>query len=116
MPYSEIKKDIAKASVIALPSFAEALPMTWLEAMAMEKALVTSHIGWAKEIMIDGKTGYTVNPKNHQLYADRVTELLENPEKAQKMEKAARKQVLEKFSTQVIIPKNIELYKNLISK
>ena len=39
VPYMKIKNYIASAEVVVLPSFAEALPMTWLEAMAMEKAI-----------------------------------------------------------------------------
>ena len=35
VPYHTIKEHIAKANVVVLPSFAEAFPMTWLEAMAM---------------------------------------------------------------------------------
>src|SRR5690606_24849102 len=45
LPYEKVLYHIAPANVIVLPSFAEALPMTWIEAMAMEKALVTSDIG-----------------------------------------------------------------------
>ncbi len=115
LSYSEIKEEIAKAAVIVLPSFAEALPMTWLEAMAMEKALVTSNIGWAQEVMIDGKTGYTANPKDHKLYAERIIELLEHPQKAREMGENARKQVLQKFSTEIVTPQNIKFYQNLIS-
>ncbi|MDT0686839.1 glycosyltransferase family 4 protein [Autumnicola psychrophila] len=112
--YSEIKEHIAEAAVIVLPSFAEALPMTWLEAMAMEKALVTSNIGWAKEVMIDGKTGYTEDPKNHKAYAEKILHLLNNPEEAKSMGKAARQQVLKKFSTEVVVQQNISFYKELV--
>lgn len=113
LPYSEIIPEIQKAAVVALPSFAEALPMTWLEAMAMEKALVTSNIGWAKEIMIDGKTGFMVHPQDHKIYAERILELLQKPELSRKMGKAARKHVSTCFSTQVVKEKNIAFYKSL---
>ena len=39
--------------------------MTWIESMSMEKALVTSNIGWAPEVMVDGVTGFTVSPSDH---------------------------------------------------
>src|SRR5690606_27830702 len=42
LPYEKVLDQVATANVVVLPSFAEALPMTWIEAMAMEKALVTS--------------------------------------------------------------------------
>ncbi len=114
VPYEKIRDYIASAGVVVLPSFAEALPMTWLEAMAMEKALVTSNIGWAKEVMIDGKTGYKEDPKNHTAYAEKILELLNNPQLADKMGEAAREQVVKKFSTEVVVSQNINFYEELV--
>lgn len=114
LPYEEILEQIANAHVVVLPSFAEALPMTWLEAMAMEKPLVTSDIGWAKEVMIDGETGFTVYPKNHEEFAEKILQLLNDPSIAIKMGKAARKRVIEKFSTDVVVEQNIKFYRSII--
>jgi glycosyltransferase involved in cell wall biosynthesis len=114
LPYEKVLAQIASANVVVLPSFAEALPMTWLEAMAMEKALVTSDIGWAKEVMIDGITGFTVDPKNHQEYAGKVLQLLNDPALARKMGKAAREQVVAKFSSEVVVRRNIGFYEKVV--
>jgi glycosyltransferase involved in cell wall biosynthesis len=116
LPYDNILEEIAKAQLVVLPSFAEALPMTWIEAMAMEKALVTSDIGWAQEVMIDGETGYTVDPNDHNLYADKVLEILNNPGLAKQVGKAARERVLEKFSTEVVVEENIAFYEGVVRK
>ena len=62
VPYEEVKTYIDKAFLVCLPSRAEAFPMTWLEAMAMEKPLVTSNVGWAPEVMVHKHTGLMVNP------------------------------------------------------
>ncbi|WP_339653579.1 glycosyltransferase family 4 protein, partial [uncultured Salegentibacter sp.] len=35
IPYQKIKNVLSNSAVVVLPSFAEALPMTWIEAMAM---------------------------------------------------------------------------------
>ena len=112
--YNEVKKHIAQANVIVLPSFAEAFPMTWLETLAMEKALVSSDIGWAKELMIDGETGSTVNPKEHRAYANKIVELLQNDDKCKEFGKAGRQRVINNFSTEVITEQNISFYKSLI--
>ncbi|AVR43819.1 glycosyltransferase family 1 protein [Christiangramia fulva] len=116
LDYSMVRKEIEKANVVVLPSFAEALPMTWLEAMAMEKALVTSNIGWAPEVMIDGETGFTVDPRDHQLYAEKILQLLKDKNLAGNMGKAARKRVEEKFSTEVVAEKNIRFYEEVLQK
>jgi glycosyltransferase involved in cell wall biosynthesis len=114
VPYNEVAKVIAKANLVTLPSFAEAFPMTWLEAMAMEKALVTSNVGWANEMMIDSKTGFTVNPNNHEDYANKMKRLLEDNTLAEQCGKQARNTVLENFEATIIANKNISLYKDVI--
>lgn len=114
LPYKAVQEEIAKASVVVLPSLAEALPMTWVEAMAMEKALVTSNIGWANEVMIDGDTGYAVDPKDHQVYSDAILELLDSETLRKSMGINARKRVSEKFATQVVVKQNLEFYKSLV--
>jgi L-malate glycosyltransferase len=110
IPYEEVSQRISKAQVIVLPSFAEAMPMTWLEAMAMEKALVTSNIGWAAEVMEDGITGYTVAPKMHKEFSDKIKELIDDPQLAKRMGSNARERILEKFSNDIVVKKNLELY------
>lgn len=114
--HSEIQKYLASANVVVLPSFAEALPMTWLEAMSMEKALVTSNVGWAPEIMTHKVTGFTEDPKDHNAYAGKIVLFLNDVEKAKKMGAAARLEILKKFSSSVVVKKNINLYREIISK
>ncbi|MDO5970552.1 glycosyltransferase family 4 protein [Flavivirga aquimarina] len=110
VPYAEVVQIINRANLVTLPSFAEALPMSWLEAMAMEKAMITSNIGWSNEIMIDGKTGFTVNPKNHLLYAEKMKQLLEDNVQANTYGRNARTLVKEKFESGILAKNNIELY------
>ncbi|MBO2544290.1 glycosyltransferase family 4 protein [Salegentibacter sp. BDJ18] len=112
--YEQVQQKLALAEVVVLPSLAEALPMTWLEAMAMEKPLVTSNIGWAKEVMLNGVTGFTEDPKDHKAYAEKILYLLDNPCEAAEMGKAARDRVKKKFSTQVVVKRNLAFYKKVV--
>lgn len=112
--YEEVKGYVSNANVVLLPSFAEAFPMTWLETLAMEKALVSSNIGWAKELMVDGETGFTVNPREHKLFAKKIIQLLNDDMLCETFGKKGRKHVLEKFSVDVVFKKNLEFYNSLI--
>jgi len=114
VPYNKVKEHIARANVIVLPSFAEAFPMTWLEAMAMGKALVTSNIGWAKELTVDGETGFTENPVNHNLYAEKIIKLLENVDLNRTFGTNAKKRISNYFSQEIISKQNIEYFKSII--
>ncbi|NDP27724.1 MAG: glycosyltransferase family 4 protein, partial [Flavobacterium sp.] len=66
VPYQEIKNHIKAASLCVFPTFAEALPVSWIEAMALQKPIVASDIGWAKEVIEEGIEGFLVHPKNHK--------------------------------------------------
>ena len=81
---------------------------------SIKKSLVTSDIGWAKEVMIDGLTGFTVDPKDHKEYAGKVLQLLNNPALALKMGKAARELVVVKFSSEVVVERNIGFYRRIV--
>jgi len=114
--YEEIKNVLNNSAVVALPSFAEAFPMTWLEAMAMEKPLVTSNIGWAQEIMINGVTGLMEDPEAHMAYAEKILYLLDNPQEAAEMGIAARKRIKENFSSEIVVLQNIKFYESILNK
>ncbi|MGJ5640616.1 glycosyltransferase family 4 protein [Formosa sp. S-31] len=114
VPYEIIKTYIAQAQVVVLPSFAEAFPMTWLETLAMEKPLVSSNIGWAKELMVDGETGFTVNPRDHEAYALTIVELLKDKNKGLELGKTGRKRIEDLFSTHRTAQKSIAFYKKII--
>ena len=114
VPYTEIKEKIQKATVCVFPSFAEAFPVSWLEAMAMEKPIVASNIGWASEMIDEGKNGFLVHPMNHDTFSKRICSFLENSELCLKTGIAARKKVKDFFDIKVLAQQNIEFYKSVI--
>jgi len=111
--YTEVKEILRKAEIVLLPSFAEAFPMAWLEAMALEKKLITSNIGWSKELMIDGETGYMVAPRNTEDFSSKIVALLEDEEKAMLMAKNARSRIKNSFDINTVLEKNIEIYQSV---
>ena len=111
--YDEIKAHVSSASVCVFPTFAEALPISWIEAMALEKAIVASDIGWAAEIIEDSVEGFLVHPKNHNLFADRILELLDNQKLRNQFGIEARKKVVQKFSIDVVAKQSADFYKKI---
>ena len=112
--YDEIKTHVSSVSVCVFPTFAEALPVSWIEAMALKKAIVASDIGWAAEIIEDSVEGFLVHPKNHNLFADRILELLDNQKLRDQFGIEARKKVVQKFSVEVVAKQSADFYqKNL---
>jgi glycosyltransferase involved in cell wall biosynthesis len=115
LDYSQVQNKIQKANVCIFPSFAETLGMVTIESMAMQKAVVNTNIGWANELMEDGISGFLVDPKNHELFSERIISLLNNKENAIQMGKNARIFVENKFDMETIANRNIEFYKQFVS-
>ncbi|WP_029272142.1 glycosyltransferase family 4 protein [Flavobacterium sp. KJJ] len=116
VPYDQIKQKIQESQICVFPSFAEAFPVSWLEAMALEKPIVASNIGWANEMIDEGENGFLVDPKDHDLYAKRIIEFLENENLSVQAGKSARKKVENFFDINVLANQNIEFYKSIIAK
>ncbi|WP_418603361.1 glycosyltransferase family 4 protein [Hwangdonia sp.] len=115
VPYKDMQDLILQATVCVFPTFAEALPVSWIEAMAMEKPIVASNVGWAKEVISDGINGYLVHPKDHTAYANRIVELMENTSLQTDFGKAARKKAITTFSAEVVAKQSVEFYKSMVT-
>ena len=113
--FSQIKMEIEQAAVCVFPSFAEAFPLSWLEAMALQKAIVASDIGWAKEQISDGEEGFLVHPTDHKLFAKKIHQCLTNNELRDQLGRAARRKVMHDFSHDKVARDSIDFYKNILN-
>lgn len=116
MPYYQVRDYMQKANVCIFPTFAETLGMVTIEAMAMRKSVVNSNIGWAQELIVDRESGYLVNPSNHDLYAQRIVELLQNNNLCQQIGKQARVRVEVKFDIRNLAKENVRFYRQIINQ
>jgi glycosyltransferase involved in cell wall biosynthesis len=114
VPYSEIQAHINQTTVCVFPSFAEALPVSWIEAMAMQKSIVASNIGWATDVIYNGRNGFLVHPENHVEYASKINILLSNVQMREEFGWNAREKVLGKFSILIVAQQSLAFYKSLI--
>jgi glycosyltransferase involved in cell wall biosynthesis len=115
VPYETIRHHINDATLCIFPSYAEACPVSWLEAMAMGKPIVTSDIGWANEIVDHNQTGMTAYPNNHEEFSRHIITLLKNPELRVKMGKLARKKITEAFNITLTAQKSVDVYTQLVN-
>ena len=112
--YDKIKEFINTSTVCVFPTFAEALPVSWIEAMAMQKAIVASNIGWATEVIDDTVNGFLVHPQDHENYAKKIIQLLENEALRHQFGIEARKKIIQKFSIEVVAKQSANFYKKIL--
>jgi glycosyltransferase involved in cell wall biosynthesis len=116
IPYNEVQNHIRKANICVFPTFAETLGMVTIESMAMQKAVVNSNIGWAQELIIDEESGFLVHPENHNLYAERIIQLLKDDTYCLKIGQQALTRVETKFDINKVVLENIAFYEKIIDQ
>ncbi|OGL39589.1 MAG: hypothetical protein A2042_07605 [Candidatus Schekmanbacteria bacterium GWA2_38_11] len=76
-----------------------------VEAMSCGKPVIASGVGGLKDIVEDGKTGFTVLPGDINALAEKIELLMNNPELRVQMGKEGRKKAQEKYCWDVIVEK-----------
>ncbi len=107
----ESKKIYAVADVVLVPSICfDSLPRVVLEAMAMSKPVVGTVYGGAAEAIVDGVTGYVVNPFDTKKMAEKIINLLQNPQQAQQMGEAGCERIRNEFNLKTKVAEYITGY------
>ena len=97
MTQGQVAELLSSSDMLVLPSFAEGLPVVYMEALASRIPVVASRVAGVPELVEDGLTGYTVPPGDVATLADRMSRLMANPDQARAMGEAGRKAVEQGF-------------------
>jgi phosphatidylinositol alpha-1,6-mannosyltransferase len=76
----------------------EALGIVFLEAAASGLPVIVGRSGGAPETVVDGDTGYVVDPRSPEEVAARITALLDDPVAATAMGQRGRDRVMQHYS------------------
>ncbi len=112
--YDQMQEYISKAQLCVLPSLAETQGMVTLEAMAMQKAVLTSNLGWTAELITHEQSGLLLDPKNHSAFAACIGKLLNNPSRCLEMGHQAKVQVEQQFDSTKLAQQTATFYNKLI--
>jgi glycosyltransferase involved in cell wall biosynthesis len=116
VPYGSVQERVRRAAVCVFPSYAEAQPLAWLEAMACTRPLVGYDQEWAREIVRPGVDGLLVPPGDARALAGAVLDLLADPERAAALGASARARVEEEFEAGKVARRAVEWYARMRSR
>jgi len=118
MTFAGFRRDVpalmAAFDILAFPSHAESFGVVLIEAMAMERAVVSTNCDGVLDIVVDGVTGLYVHPRNPDELANALLRLIDDPALRTSMGKAGRKRVLELFDQQHQIDRLERLYREVL--
>ena len=113
-PWKEAMTIMKSSYVVVVPSRMESLPTTIKEAFFLKVPVVGTDVGGIPELIKNNKTGLLVPPNNPQKLAESVNKLLENKQNANQLANSGYKFIKNNMTWDVILPKYIEFYENLL--
>lgn len=104
--------DIVVSSSIRGEAFGRVVP----EAQAMKRMVVATSIGGSLETIIDGETGWLVDPKDTDKFAETIDMILKMSveEKAKKGERS-RQHIVDNYTTETMCKKVANLYNEILN-
>lgn len=104
----------AAADCFVFPSYREGFPNTVLEAGAMELPSIVTDINGSREIIIEGKNGVIVPPRDEQALFEAMKEMLENTEKRKEMAANARRLIAQRFEASFVRACLYDFYRRIL--
>lgn len=107
---------LARAWLFCLPSHAEGLPMSVLEAMAAGAPVVATRVGGIPEALADGARGLLVAPRDAAALACAIGRLLDDARLRARLACAARAAVERHYAAGVVCARLSALYAQLLEE
>jgi N-acetyl-alpha-D-glucosaminyl L-malate synthase BshA len=112
---SDVPDRLKCMDTLVLCSETESAPLTVLEAMSSGLPVVATNVGGVPEIVDHGRNGYLVPLKHPEDIAERLLELNADKKKMRRMGENARETVMERFSTDKVVGRYLEVYEKVTS-
>jgi len=105
------------ADVVVAPSIIfDTFPTVVLEGMAARKPVIAGCWGGASEAVIDGETGYIINPYDTSRFAQRLTSLLLDPDLAARLGTNGYERLLKRFTLRHYVDAMLDVYQQAIDR
>lgn len=103
----------ASADVLISPSLREGMPVVLLEAMSCACCVLASDLPTLREIIVDGKTGFSFSPGDPQALARKLNMILQNSELRQHVALQAKDMVQKTFPWERIAQQYADKLRNI---
>ena len=112
----ELRAAYQLADVVAVPSiYVDPFPTVALEAMTAGVPVVATSFGGAREAIVDGETGYMVNPFDTVEYADRLSRILRDSDMRRAMGRLGRERIEARFSLALQVERMVDIYERALA-
>ncbi len=115
IPSAQVPALLASTDVLMAPSHLESFSFTLLEAMAMERPVLTTEVGGNREMMTHGENGWLVPAGDVPALVDAARRLIADPDLRRRLGEAARRRVLAEYSVDTMAARTAAVYREIIA-
>lgn len=109
-----IKEILNSSDIVVLPSYyREGIPKSLIEATAIGRPIITTDWTGCRETVDNGINGFLIPIKSPIQLAQKIEQLVLDPELRKKMGKASRKKAEQVFSIKTVISHHLQIYEEL---
>jgi len=102
--------------VFVMPSITETFGIVVIEAMASGKPVVVTRSGGPEELVVDGKNGFVVGPRDSEALADRIITILTDESLAERMGRYGRIHAERNFNWDKTAVETMKVYEDALSE
>ncbi|PWV65722.1 sugar transferase (PEP-CTERM/EpsH1 system associated) [Plasticicumulans acidivorans] len=113
---ADVPELLRALDVFVLPSRAEGVSNTILEAMATALPVVATDVGAAAELLIDGETGMLVPPAAPGVMAEAIAAYLDDAELRRRHGQAGRARIESSFSMAAMVERYLAVYERALAR
>ncbi|MDO9047785.1 MAG: TIGR03088 family PEP-CTERM/XrtA system glycosyltransferase [Methylobacter sp.] len=112
---SDVAEIMRRLDIFILPSQAEGISNTILEAMATGLTVIATDVGGNPELVVDGKTGSLIAAADVVLMAEKILDYVNDAKKRHQHGQNAHQRVLQEFSLTAMVGRYKAVYDSLSS-
>ena len=110
------EKEFANCDIFIAPSLYESFGIILIEAMSAKKPVIGCRIGGMQEIVDDNYNGYLIDVENSNQLEEKISILVNNPEKRKSFGLNGYKRYEENFSNEIMINNTLNTYKEFVKR
>ena len=113
---SDVRPWLAASDALVFPSYREGFPNVVIEAGALDLPSIVTDINGSREIIVHGRNGIIVPPRNAQAPLQARTPFVQNPQATQAMALKARQMIASRFEKSFVQKCLFDYYKQILGE
>ena len=110
------KKLLCESNALLFPSMIEGFGLVMLESWQQNRPVITSDITPMSDIIQHEKTGLVIDTHDEKKWAEKIIQLIKNPNISDEMGKAGNKVLKIKYNQELFYENLIKMYSDVLSK